>query len=134
MPANCLHLEQAGTALAMPRKYQISIVLMVSVLLLGFFFSIYVTVEESPPANTVVVVTAEDKLYHSIHFDYVCVAGKNAKTMTLSDAQKKGFSPDPHCRDLGYFRGNTRFLFHHLLSKVGCNMNSRWDKNGNWLW
>jgi hypothetical protein len=25
-------------------------------------------------------------------------------------------------------------LFHHFLSKLGFPVNSRWDRNGNWLW
>ena len=37
-----------------------------------------------------------------------------------------------HNDELGYFRGNRQFLFHHLLSKLGFPVNSRWDRNGNW--
>ncbi|MEJ2726009.1 MAG: hypothetical protein P8175_15475 [Deltaproteobacteria bacterium] len=118
----------------MRRSYQIITVAFVSALLVGFFLSIYVTVEEKMPDNAVVVVTVEDKLYHSIHFDYVCVAGKTAKTTNLAEALAEGYKADPHCEELGYFRGNRRFLFHHLLSKVGIAVNSRWDQNGNWLW
>jgi hypothetical protein len=54
--------------------------------------------------------------------------------MTLAEAQKMGYDSHKHDEDLGYFRGNRRFLFHHLLSKLGLSVNSRWDKNGNWLW
>jgi hypothetical protein len=86
------------------------------------------------PGNAIVVVTLEDKFYHSIHFDHMCLAGKTAKTMTLSEAIDQGFKPHEHDGDLGYFKGNRRFLFHHLLSKLGIPVNSRWDKNGNWLW
>jgi hypothetical protein len=118
----------------MRKEYQIITVISVSALLVGFFLSIYITVQEHIPSNAVVVITLEDKLYHSIHFDYICVAGKTAQTTTLADAIKRGFKPDPHCQELGYFRGNTRFLFHHLLSELGIAVNSRWDKNGNWLW
>jgi hypothetical protein len=92
------------------------------------------TVEQETPDNAVVVITVEDKLYHSIHFDYICVAGKTAKTMVLSEAKERGFKPDPHCQDLGYFRGNTLFLYQAILSKFGIQYNSRWDKDGNWLW
>lgn len=118
----------------MEKRYQIAIVILVSVLLVGFFLSIYVTIEEKMPDNAIVVITLEDKRYHSIHFDYICVAGKTAKTTTLQEASEDGFKADPHCEDLGYFRGNKRFLFHHLLSKLGVTVNSRWDRNGNWLW
>ena len=118
----------------MGKKYQIITVTVISILLLAFFLSIYFTVEEEMPRNAVVVITLEDKLYHSIHFDYICVANKTAKTTTLADAIAKGYNPDPHCTSLGYFRGNSRFLFHHLLSKLGIEVNSRWDKHGNWLW
>jgi hypothetical protein len=96
--------------------------------------SIYITVEEKIPDNAIVVVTLEDKKYHSIHFDYICLENKTAKTMTLAEAKANGFKPHQHCEDLGYFRGNRRFLFHHLLSKIGITVNSRWDGNGNWLW
>jgi hypothetical protein len=118
----------------MRKKGQIATVIIISLLVVGFFLSIYVTVEEEIPGNAVVVVTTEDKLYHSIHFDHICVSGKTAKTMTLAEAKAQGYKPHEHCRELGYFRGNRRFLFHHLLSKLGIEVNSRWDKNGNWLW
>jgi hypothetical protein len=54
--------------------------------------------------------------------------------MTLGEALSKGYKPHEHDQSLGYFKGNRRFLFHHLLSKIGLQVNSRWDKNGNWLW
>jgi hypothetical protein len=116
------------------KKLQIITVIFISLLLVGFFLSIYITVEEKPPDNAVVVITLEDKHYHSIHFDLVCLANKTAKVTTLKDARDRGYTPDPHCQSLGYFRGNRRFLLHHLLSKIGIEMNSRWDRNGNWLW
>jgi hypothetical protein len=115
-------------------KGKIIVVIVISLLVIGFFLSIYITVDEEIPGNAVVVVTLEDKLYHSIHFDAICVAGKTAQTMTLSEARAKGYRPDPHCEELGYFKGNRRFLFHQLLSKLGFRVNSRWDRNGNWLW
>ncbi|MBW1731172.1 MAG: hypothetical protein JRH08_04285 [Deltaproteobacteria bacterium] len=118
----------------MSKKSQIIIVAAVTLLLAGFFLSIYITVQETMPDNAVVVITQEDKLYHSIHFDYICVAGKTAKTTTLKEALRMGYKPCPHCEELGYFKGNRRFLFYHLLSKLGIQVNSRWDKNGNWLW
>ncbi|MDY6881767.1 MAG: hypothetical protein V2J25_03535 [Desulfatiglans sp.] len=118
----------------MGKKYQIVTVIVVSLVVVAFFLSIYISVEETMPDNTVVVITLEDKLYHSIHFDYLCVAGKTAKTTTLSEARSKGYKPDPHCQSLGYFRGNKRFLFHHLLAKLGIKANSRWDRYGSWLW
>ena len=118
----------------MKKKYQIITVIIISLFIVAFFLSIYITVEEKMPKNAVVVITIEDKLYHSIHFDYICLAKKTAKTTSLAEALAKGYKPDPHCQSLGYFRGNTRFLFHHLLSKLGIKMNSRWDEQGNWLW
>ena len=118
----------------MKKKYQIITVILIAFLLIGFFLSIFITIEEQMPAKTVVLITLEDKLYHSIHFDYICVADKTVKTTTLGDAVNKGYQPDPHCESLGYFRGNTRFLFHHILSKIGFSVTSRWDKYGNWLW
>jgi hypothetical protein len=118
----------------MGRNSKIIIVILISLLLVGFFLSIYITVEEEIPGNAIVVVTQEGKLYHSIHFDHICIGGKNPETMTLSEARAKGFSPHQHCQDLGYFQGNRLFLFHYLLSKVGMRVNSRWDENGNWLW
>jgi hypothetical protein len=118
----------------MAKKYQIISVTVIILLLVGFFLSIYVTVEEEVPDNAVVVITLEDKLLHSIHFDEICIVGKTAQTTTLKAALTKGYKQDPHCQALGYFRGNKRFLFHHLLSKVGIGVNSRWDKDGNWLW
>lgn len=118
----------------MEKTYKIIAVVLISLLLIGFFLSIYVTIDEKIPDNAVVVVTLEDKLYHSIHLDYICIAGKTAQTMVLSKAKERGFNPDPHCQDLGYFRGNTLFLYQSILSKLGIQYNSRWDKNGNWLW
>jgi hypothetical protein len=118
----------------MKKKYQVITVATICLFLIGFFLSIYVTVEEDMPANAVVVITLEDKLFHSIHFDYVSVAGKTAKTTTLNEALTQGYKRSPHDENLGYFRGNRRFLFHHLLSKLGVPVNSRWDRYGNWLW
>ena len=110
------------------------IIVVISLALVSFFLGIYITVDEKIPDTTVVVVTLEDKLYHSIHFDYICVAQKTARTRVLSEAKKEGFKPDSHCQDLGYFRGNRLFLYQYILSKCGIQYNSRWDKNGNWLW
>jgi hypothetical protein len=118
----------------MRKKYQILFVVLVSLVVIGFFLSIYITVEEKIPGNAIVVVTLEDKLYHSIHFDYICVKGKTAKTMRLSEALAEGYKPHEHDEELNYFIGNRRFLFHHILSKLGMRVNSRWDKDGNWLW
>jgi len=117
-----------------PQTGKIVAVIVISLLVIGFFLSIYITVDEKIPENAVVVATTEDKLYHSIHFDHVCVAGKTAQTMTVSEVEAKGFKPHSYCEELGYFRGNRQFLFHHLLSKIGLPVNSRWDRNGNWLW
>ncbi|MBW1668110.1 MAG: hypothetical protein JRI79_04680 [Deltaproteobacteria bacterium] len=118
----------------MEKKGKTIIGVLIVLLLVGFFISIYITVDEQIPGNAIVVVTKEDKLYHSIHFDSICIAGKTAQTMTLSEAKAKGYKPDPHCTELGYFKGNRQFLFYYLLSKLGLSVNSRWDKNGNWLW
>ncbi len=117
-----------------PQKGKIAVVILISLLVIGFFLSIYVTVDEKIPGNAVVVVTKEDKCFHSIHFDHICVVGKTAQTMSLSEAESNGFKPHSYCEELGYFRGNRQFLFHHLLSKLGFPVNSRWDRNGNWLW
>jgi hypothetical protein len=113
---------------------KIIVAILISLLLIAFFLGIYITVDEKMPDNAVVVVTLEDKRYHSIHFDYICVAAKTAKTMVLSEAKEKGFKQDSHCRDLNYFRGNTLFLYQYILSKIGIRYNSRWDNDGNWLW
>jgi len=118
----------------MRKKYRLISVIIVSLLIIGFFLSIYITVEEKMPSNAVVVVTLPDKRYHSIHFDHICVVGKTANTMTLSEALTEGYKPHNHCQELNYFRGNRRFLFHDMLSILGVQVNSRWDKDGNWLW
>ncbi len=118
----------------MGKGYKIISATLISLIVTGFFFTIHITVDERMPRNAVVVVTLEDKLYHSIHFDHICVTGKTAKTMTLSEAVGKGYRTHLYCQDLGYFVGNRRFLFHHILSKLGMPMNSRWDRNGDWLW
>jgi hypothetical protein len=110
------------------------VVILISLIIVLLFLSIYIATEEKIPDNAVVVVTVEDKLYHSIYFDYICVEGKTAQTMTLSEALAEGYQPHSYDIDLGYFRGNRRFLFHHVLSKLGVKINSRWDKEGNWLW
>lgn len=118
----------------MRQKGKISAVIALSLIIIAFFLSIYITVDEEIPGNAVVIITSEDKLYHSIHFDHICVSNKTAQTVTLKQAVEMGYNPHKHDQDLGYFRGNRRFLFHHLLSKIGLSVNSRWDKNGNWLW
>ena len=118
----------------MGQKSKIISVVLISAVVVSFFLSIYITVDEKMPDNALVVITVEDKRYHSIHFDHICVDGKTAKSMTLSEALARGFTPHAHDQDLGYFNGNRRFLFHHTLSKLGMSVNSRWDENGNWLW
>ena len=117
----------------MKKKYQVITVATICLFLIGFFLSIYVTVEEELPANAVVVITLEDKLYHSIHFDFISVSGKTEKTTTLDESLTQGYKRSPHDENLGYFRGNRRFLFHHLLSKLGLPVNSGWDRFGNWF-
>ena len=118
----------------MGRNQKIVTVIVISLIIIALFLSIYITVEEKIPGKAVVVVTTEDKLYHSIYFDHICVTGKTAQTMTLIEALSKDYRPHAHDIDLGYFKGNRRFLFHHVLSKLGLEANSRWDKDGNWLW
>lgn len=118
----------------MGQKYKIIIVTLVILVIIGFFLSIYITVDETMPANAIVIVTVEDNLYHSIYFDRLCVADKTAKSMSLSEAVSQGSMPHEYDQELGYFKGTRRFYFHHLLSKLGISINSRWDKNGNWLW
>ena len=109
-------------------------VILITFLLVFFFLSIYITVDETMPDNAVVIVTEEDNLFHSIHFDHICLEGKTAKTLSLIEARARGMKPHSHDEDLGYFQGNRRFLFHDLLARAGIQVNSRWDKNGNWLW
>jgi len=116
------------------KRGKITVVIVICLLLVAFFLGVYVTVREKIPENAVVVVTLEDKRYHSIHFDYDAVAGKTARTMPLSEAKQKGFKPHPQSIDLGYFKGNRLFLYQYVLSKIGIRYNSRWDKDGNWLW
>jgi hypothetical protein len=118
----------------MSKHWKIITVISISLIVVLLFLSIYITVEETIPDNALVVVTLEDKLYHSILFDNICVDGKTAQSMTLSEAIKDGYNPHEYDTELGYFRGNRRFLFHHILSKLGMNVNSRWDRDGNWLW
>lgn len=121
-------------AVYMSKNLKIIIVVSISLIIVLLFLSIYITVEEKIPGNAVVIVTPEDKLYHSIHFDLICIEGKTAQTMTLSEALLEGYKPHDYDIELGYFRGNPRFLFHHVLSRLGMNVPSRWDKDGNWLW
>jgi hypothetical protein len=109
-------------------------VISISLFVVLLFLSIYITVEETIPGNATVIITREDKLYHSIHIDLICVEGKTVESTTLSEAIAAGYKPHPYDTELGYFTGNRRFLFHHILSKLGINVNSRWDKNGDWLW
>ena len=81
----------------MKKKYQIITVVIISVFLVAFFLSIYITVEEKMPGNAVVVITIEDRLYHSIHFDYICLAKKTAKTTTSAKAVAKGYPARKRC-------------------------------------
>ena len=118
----------------MSRNWKIITVISISSFIVLLFLSIYITVDENIPGNATVIVTHEDRLYHSIHFDLICVDGKTVESKTLSWAISNGYKPHDYDVELGYFRGNRRFLFHHILSKVGMNVNSRWDKNGDWLW
>jgi hypothetical protein len=120
--------------LGMTKRSQIIITVIITLFLIAFFLSIYVTVEEKMPGNALIVITLENGLFHSIHFDETCVAGKKALTTSLDEALKKGALPDPHCDALNYFQGNTRFLFHDLLARIGVSVNSRWDREGNWRW
>jgi hypothetical protein len=121
-------------ALGMTKRSQIIITVIVTLVLIAFFLSSYVTVEEEMPGSAVVVITPENGLYHSIHFDQTCVAGKQALTTSLDEAIKRELRPDPRCEALNYFKGNTRFLFHDLLARMGVSVNSRWDREGNWRW
>jgi hypothetical protein len=118
----------------MKKNGKIIVVIFISSILVLLFLSIYITVDENMPGNTIVIITSEDKFYHSIHFDSICIADKTAQTMTLSEAIANGYKPHDYDTELGYFSGNRRFLFHHILAKLGMNVNSRWDKDGNWLW
>ena len=118
----------------MGKLSKIVIVIIISLILVAFFLGIYITVDEEIPNNAVVVVTLEDKHYHSIHFDYIAVAGKTAKTMLLSEARAQGYEADQHSRNLAYFKGNRLFLYQYILKNFGIQYNSRWDKSGNWLW
>ena len=118
----------------MGKSQKIIAVIVISLIVICFFLSIYITVEEEMPDNALVIITVEDKLYHSIHFDHICVNGKALKSMRLSQAREEGYKPHIYDHDLGYFRGNRRFLFHHMISKLGVQVNSRWDENGEWLW
>lgn len=118
----------------MKKHYKIVVVVILSLIMIGLFMSIFITVEETIPDNAVVIITEEDKLYHSIHGGIVCFKDKTATTTPLSEAVKQGYKPHAYDVDLGYFRGNRRFLFHHILSKLGMKVNSRWASNGDWLW
>ena len=122
----------------MTKNKKIAVIIILCLIMVGLFVSILITVEETIPDNAIVIVTEEDKLYHSIHVDVICIGyGENEKTaisMTLSEAIELGYKPHSHDIDLGYFKGNRHFLFHHVLSKLGMDVNSRWDVNGNWLW
>ena len=118
----------------MTKNQKIAVIIILSLMMIGLFVSIFITVEETIPDNAVVIVTEEDKFYHSIHVDIICLEGKTPKSMPLSEAKKLGYEPHSHDVDLGYFKGNRHFLFHHLLSKLGMDVNSRWDVNGDWLW
>ena len=118
----------------MKKQHKIVVVIFLILIMIGLFLSIFITVEETMPDNALVIVTEEDKLYHSIFGGDVCFLGKEAKTMPLSEAVQLGYKPHSYDVELGYFRGNRRFLFHHLLSKLGMNVNSRWNSNGDWLW
>lgn len=118
----------------MKKKRKIAVVAILSIIMICLFMSIFITVEETIPDNAVVIVTEEDKLYHSIWFDPDYIAARTARTTTLGEALKQGYKPHAYDEELGYFKGSRRFLFHHLLSKLGMNINSRWDENGVWLW
>ena len=121
----------------MGKNLKIATVIFITCIIIATFLSIFITVEETIPDNAIVIVTLDDKLIHSIHFDIICVAGKESheiQSMPLSEALAKGNKFHDHCVELGFFRGNNRFLFHHILAKLGVNINSRWDQNGNWLW
>ena len=100
----------------MKKHYKILVVIFLSLIMVGLFLSIFITVDETIPDNATVIVTKEDKLYHSIFGGYKCFNGKELETMTLSEAVKQGYKPHQYDVDLGYFRGNRRFLFHHILS------------------
>jgi hypothetical protein len=99
---------------------KIIVAILISLFLIAFFLGIYITVDEEIPDNAVVVVTLEDKRYHSIHFDYICVAAKTAKTMVVSEAKEKGFKQDPHCQDLNYLRLGYGIIADGIMMAIGC--------------
>ncbi len=118
----------------MKKYHKTVVVIFLSLIMIGLFMSIFITVEETIPDNAFVIITEEDKLYHSIFGGYKCLAGKTSRSVRLSEAENLGYKPHSYDEDLGYFRGNRRFLFHHMLSKLGVNVNSRWDSEGDWQW
>ena len=117
----------------MGKTPKIIVVILISLLVIMFFLGIYITIDEKIPDNAVVLVTSKNKLYHSIHFDNTCYVPPMIQ-MELSEAKEKAYKPDPHCQDLGYFRGSNLFLYQYIFSKFGIRYNSRWDKDGTWLW
>jgi hypothetical protein len=120
--------------LTVGKRAKITALIVLCLVLGAILTGVYITVEEQIPENALVVVTLEDKHYHSIYFDYDGVAAKTAKTMSLSEAKKQGFRPHQQSIGLGYFTGNRLFLYQYVVSKIGIQYNGRWDKNGDWLW
>ncbi len=54
--------------------------------------------------------------------------------MTAKDIRTKKFSPDPECRDEGFFVQDGRSLTMGLIGKIGIipKQKSRWNKDGSW--
>ena len=91
---------------------------------------------KSPPKNTLVFVDNDKDTYIAPP----CVTAQKDWThysrMTIDQADKLGFKPDPACTKYGVFEQDDRSLGGRVLEKIGLlkRIPSRWNPNGSWNW
>lgn len=56
--------------------------------------------------------------------------------VTIGEIRKKGYTPDPVCRDDGDFTQEGRSLTGYVLEKIGLlePQQDRWNLDGSWNW
>ena len=91
---------------------------------------------KAPPKNTIVFVDNDTHTYIAPP----CVTAQKDWThysrMTIEQAEKLNFNPNPVCRKHGVFEQEDRSLGGHVLEKIGIlkPLPSRWNPNGSWNW
>lgn len=112
---------------------KISLAVRFAVVLLGVLLLIGLGIQSSKttPDHAIVHVNDASKTYSAP----LCTQTKGKlRIATAAQARKMGYSPDPECRDQGWFVQDDRSLTGMLLQKIGFlkPLPSRWNKDGSW--